>query len=85
MNIITHKESVGSDRGYIWYDDTKPSNGYKFKWSLTYDMIPEPKMFSDEYIEKYPEDFDKPGIIERVLIILKLKQDDPRKRKYKYD
>lgn len=80
MNIITRKESVGSGRGYIWYDDTKPSNGYKFNWTLTYKMIPEPKMFSDEYVEMYPEDFDKPGIIERVLIILKLKVDDPRKR-----
>ena len=80
MNIITRKESVGSGRGYIWYDDTKPSNGYKFNWTLTYKMIPEPKMFSDEYVEMYPEDFDKPGIIERVLIILRLKEDDPRKR-----
>jgi hypothetical protein len=80
MNIITRKESVGSGRGYIWYDDTKPSNGYKFNWTLTYKMIPEPKMFSDEYVEMYPEDFGKPSIIERVLIILKLKIDDPIKR-----
>ena len=80
MNIITRKESVGSGRGYVWFDDTKPSNGYRFKWTLTYKMIPEPKMFSDEYVQTYPEDFGKPNIIERILILLKIKQDDPRGR-----
>ena len=36
--------------------------------------------FSDEYVKTYPEDFGKPSIVERVLNILKLKQDDPRRR-----
>jgi hypothetical protein len=82
MNIITSKISkdYGGGRGYIWYDTTVPTKLYPFKWSLTYDMIPEPKTFSDDYIKTFPEDFGKPSIIERVLILLKLKQDDPRGR-----
>ena len=82
MNIVTSKISkeYGSGRGYIWHDTTVPINKFPFKWSLTYDMIPEPKMFSEEYIQMFPEDFGKPSIIERILILLKLKQDDPRGR-----
>jgi len=83
MNIITSKvskECGGSGRGYIWRDTTVPINLYPFKWSLTYDMIPEPKTFSDDYIKMFPEDFENPNVIERVLILLNLKQDDPRRR-----
>lgn len=82
MNIITSKVSkeYNGGRGYIWRDTTVPINLYPFKWSLTYDMIPEPKTFSDEYVKMFPEDFGKPSIIERLLILLKLKQHDPRRR-----
>ena len=82
MNIITSKVSkeYGGGRGYIWHDTTVPTKLYPFKWSLTYDMIPEPKTFSDDYIETFPEDFNKPTIIERLLFLLKIKQDDPRRR-----
>ena len=76
MNIITNKiskdDSVG--RGYIWYDSTIPNSGYRFKWSLTYDMIPEPKIFSDEYKTMYPDEFNKPSILERILMFFKLKK-----------
>lgn len=82
MNIITGRvTNEHSVRGYIWYDTTIPLNGYRFKWSLTYDMIPEPKMFSEEYVKMFPEDFGKPSIVERLLILLKLKQDGPRRFK----
>jgi hypothetical protein len=82
MNIITNKISkeYGGGRGYIWRDTTVPINKYPFQWSLTYDMIPEPKTFSEEYITMFPEDFAKPSIFERLSILLKLKVDDPRTR-----
>jgi hypothetical protein len=80
MNIITNKiskdYSVG--RGYIWYDSTIPNNGYRFKWSLTYDMIPEPKIFSEEYKSMYPDEFYKPNILERILMFFKLKQNEQK-------
>jgi hypothetical protein len=80
MNIITGRVNREDNvRGYIWYDTTIPNNGYRFKWSLTYNMIPEPKMFSEEYKAMYPEEFKKPTLIERVLIKLKLKKDDSRR------
>lgn len=85
MNIITGRVSVEENsRGYIWYDTTVPDSGYRFKWSLAYDMIPEPKIFSKEYMEMYPDEFEKPNIIERVLTLLKIKNNIV-KRKYKYD
>jgi len=82
MNIITSKVSkeYSSGRGYIWHDTTIPTNMYPFKWSLTYDMIPEPKMFSEEYVKTFPEDFGKPSIIDKILFNLKLKKDDTKKR-----
>ena len=79
MNIITRKE-CGGTRGYVWYDSNIPNNGYRYKWSLNYDSIPEPKMFSEEYIAMYPEEFSKPSLVERVLNLLKIKQNEPRRR-----
>jgi hypothetical protein len=81
MNIITGRVNRENNvRGYIWYDTTIPNSGYRFKWSLTYAMIPEPKIFSEEYIAMYPNEFHNPSIIERILIFLKLKKHDPRRR-----
>lgn len=81
MNIITDRiNRDGNVRGYIWYDTTIPNNGYRFKWSLTYDMIPEPKMFSEEYMVMYPDEFHELSTIEKILIFLKLKENGPRRR-----
>lgn len=81
MNIITGRVSREDNvRGYIWYDTTIPNSGYRFKWSLTYAMIPEPKMFSEEYKAMYPEEFRKPSVLERILIFFKLKKHDSRRR-----
>lgn len=47
----------GKARGYKWYDSTKKA--ILVNWSLKYDMIPEPKIYSEEYLQKYYNDFKK--------------------------
>jgi hypothetical protein len=81
MIIITNKiPNEFGGRGYIWEDDTIPVNGYRFNWSLSYEMVPKPNIFSNEYIETFPNDFAKPSLKERVLIFLKLQKDEPGNR-----
>ena len=58
MNIIIDKMIIdGKTRGYKWYDSTKKS--ILVNWSLKYDRIPEPKIYSEEYLQKYYNDFKK--------------------------
>jgi len=58
MNVIVDKMIInGKCRGYKWYDSTKLYN--TTNWSLKYERIPEPKIYSQEYIQKYHEDFKK--------------------------
>lgn len=70
MNIIIDKMIIdGKVRGYKWYDSTKKS--ILVNWSLKYDRIPEPKIYSEEYIQKYYKDFKKESKL--VSLINKIK------------
>lgn len=66
MNIIIDKMIIdGKARGYKWYDSTKTS--ILINWSLKYDRIPEPKIYSEEYIQKYYKDFKKESKLESLI------------------
>ena len=80
INIINKLPNQFGGRGYIWEDDTIPTNGNRFNWSLCYEMVPTPNKFSDEYLKTFPDDFANPTIKERILIFLNLQKDEPTKR-----
>jgi hypothetical protein len=80
INIINKLQNEFGNRGYIWEDDTIPTNKNRFNWSLNYESIPRPNQFSDEYIKKFPKEFSKPSIKELILIFLKLQKNEPSKR-----
>jgi hypothetical protein len=68
MNIITDRLS-NENRAYVWYDCVNQTT----RISLTYDMIPEPKIYSDDYIKKFKKTLDngdKKSIFVKMLIKL---------------
>tara|TARA_R110000782_G_scaffold144871_3_gene237710 strand:- start:12962 stop:13222 length:261 start_codon:yes stop_codon:yes gene_type:complete len=82
MNLITSKVSkeFNGGRGYIWCDTTLKTKDYQFKWSLTYQMIPEPKMFAEDFEKSFPKNFKRLSLIGRVLNHFNIKETNQKDR-----